>query len=48
MVEPHPDQENDEVTLYICRVTAPLDVQGQPSSATLVAISMILQGWLAP
>jgi hypothetical protein len=42
MVEPHPDQENDEVAIDVCRVTTSLNLQGHPSSATHIAISMNL------
>jgi hypothetical protein len=48
MVEPHPDQENDEVAIDVCRVTTSLNLQGHPSSATHIAISMNQECRLAP
>lgn len=48
MVEPHADQEDDEIAIDVCRETASLNLMATPSSAVRVAISMNLQRPLAP
>jgi hypothetical protein len=47
MVEPHPDQEDDEVAIDVGRETASLDLHG-PLLRRQVVISMNLQRRLAP
>jgi hypothetical protein len=48
MGEPHADQENDEVPIDVCRVTAPLDFHSHPSPRVTLRISMDLERRVAP